>query len=200
MDRETLTKGERTRTEIVAAAHQLFVKQGYHGTSMRQIAKNADIALGGIYNHFYGKEDIFHAVFLEYHPYNEVLPALEAAEGETVQGFVRDAADRMMNALENRPDFLNLMFIEIVEFKSVHTHELFANLLPRVMGIVQRFLQENGQIRTIPPVMIIRTFLGLFFSYYITEVILGSQAPPAFQEDAMDHFVDIYLHGILSKD
>jgi AcrR family transcriptional regulator len=200
MPQETPTRGQRTRNAIIRAAHRLFVKQGYHGTSMRQIAKQADIALGGIYNHFAGKENIFHAVFLEYHPYHEVLPALEAAQGESVEEFVRDAASQMLNALKRRPDFLNLMFIEIVEFESVHVHELFANIMPRGVKIVQSILSKEGQIRPIPPVMIMRNFIGLFFSYHITEVILGPEAPPEFQENAMQHAVDIYLYGILSRD
>ena len=37
-----LTKGERTRQEILQAAFKLFTAQGYHGTSMRQIASQAD--------------------------------------------------------------------------------------------------------------------------------------------------------------
>ena len=90
MSEANFHRGEHTRTEIIRAAHNLFIKQGYHGTSMRQIASQADIALGGLYNHFEGKEDVFRAVFLEYHPYHEVVPALLAAKGETVEQFVRN--------------------------------------------------------------------------------------------------------------
>ena len=55
MMEESSTKGERTRQEILQSAHQLFLKNGYHGTSMRQIAEGAGIAVGGIYNHFASK-------------------------------------------------------------------------------------------------------------------------------------------------
>ena len=68
MSSENLSKGERTRQDILSAAHTLFLEQGYHGTSMRQIAYRAGIALGGIYNHFAGKEGIFTAVFEANHP------------------------------------------------------------------------------------------------------------------------------------
>ena len=45
-------RGETTRQEIINAAHDLFTQQGFHGTSMRQIAKQAGMALGSLYNHF----------------------------------------------------------------------------------------------------------------------------------------------------
>jgi len=197
MSASATTKGELTRSAITEAAHELFITQGYNATSMRQIAKKAGIALGGIYNHFSGKEDIFKAVFLENHPYLEMIPALESAQGDTVEEFVRNAADQMMAAITRRPDFLNLMFIELVEFKSVHVQEVFTETLPRGIGIVERLVNAEGNIRPIPTQMLIRTFIGLFFSYYLAESIFKNVAPVEFQEQAMDYYVDIFLHGIL---
>jgi len=193
----TITKGEHTRQAIVEAAHQLFIAQGYHGTSMRQIARQAGIALGGVYNHFPSKEAIFRAVFFAYHPYRDVLPALEAARGESIEDLLHDAADHMLAAIDKRPHFLNLLFIEIVEFKNIHTQELFTALLPRGMRILEQVKNAPDKLRAIPEPMLIRTFIGLFFSYYLTELIFSRIAPPAFSENAMHYFVDIYLHGIL---
>ncbi|MBN2548781.1 MAG: TetR/AcrR family transcriptional regulator [Anaerolineales bacterium] len=192
-------RGERTRLEIIQAAHDLFVRQGYHGTSIRQIARSANIALGGLYNHFAGKEEVFQAVFLEYHPYREVLPLLMDAQGQTIEELLRDAAERMVTTVKGRPDFLNLMFIELVEFKSIHTQDLFQQLFPFGMQILANIkVRGQGQLRPIPEPMIIRSFLGLFFSYYLTELILASAGPAEFHHNAMQYLVDIYLHGILA--
>jgi AcrR family transcriptional regulator len=197
---ESPTRGEQTRTAILQAAHDLFVRQGYHGTSMRQIAQQANTALSGLYNHFSSKEDVFEAVFLTFHPYHEVLPLIMAAQGANLEDLVHDAIRRMVQAVEGRPDFMNLMFIELVEFKSAHTRQLFTTLFPQEIQIFQRLAQSYPeQLRSIPPSMVVRTFLGLFFGYYVTEAALAPGAPPEFREDAMQHFVDIYLHGILAS-
>jgi hypothetical protein len=45
--------------------------------------------------------------------------------------------------------------------------------------------------------VIVRAFIGLFFSYIMTDLIIGEQLPPEMEENALDHFVEIYLHGIL---
>ena len=134
MSPEPSSRGEQTRTAILQAAHDLFVEQGYHGTSMRQIASRAGIALGGLYNHFPSKEAVFEAVFFAYHPYHEVLPYIQQAQGATVEEVIHDAASRMVEAVRGRPDFLNLMFIEMVELKSVHAQKLINTFYPGRAG------------------------------------------------------------------
>lgn len=200
MPDELFPRGEQSRTAILEAAHDLFIQQGYHGTSMRQIAKNAGIALGGLYNHFASKEQVFEAVFLTYHPYHQVMPLLQQAQGDTVEALVHDAAERLVQVVSDRPDFLNLMFIELVEFKSLHAQQLFAQLMPEGLQVVQRVSQAGSdRLRPIPPFLLVRSFIGLFFAYYLTEIIFGAVAPFEFQENAMDQFVDIFLHGILRE-
>jgi AcrR family transcriptional regulator len=200
MSPEELRKGQHTRAAIVDAAHELFITQGYHGTSMRQIAQNAEIALGGIYNHFSGKADIFGAIFIDKHPFLAMLPAIEAAQGESIEELVRDAAAKMLATFRDKTDFLNLMFIEIVEFKSAHAQEMFATAFPRGLEIVQKIATAEGHLRSLPPQMVVRAFVSMFFSYFLAEVILGPVAPPEFSENAMDHQIDILLHGILEKE
>jgi AcrR family transcriptional regulator len=201
MNVSAVERHEHTRTAILQAAHDLFLKQGYHGTSMRQIAQAAQIALGGLYNHFASKENVFEAVFLTFHPYHEVLPMIAAAEGADLEQLVQDAIHRLVQVVEGRPDFMNLMFIEMVEFNSAHARQLFAYLFPQGMQIVQQLVEPYpDQIRPIPPPMVVRTFLGLFFGYYLTEIALAPAAPAEFSQNAMQYFVDIYLHGILAAE
>ena len=191
-------RGEQTRETILNAAHHLFIKQGYHGTSMRQIAREAGIALGGLYNHFTGKEAVFEAVYYAFHPYHQVFPAILEAQGENLDLLVRDAIHRMAAIVEGRPDFMNLMFIEMVEFKSTHARQLFSSLLPEGMKLLEHLVEQYPeQIRQIPPQMVVRTFLGLFFGYYLTEISLAQMGPIEFRENAMQHFVELYLHGLI---
>ena len=178
MSEDIAPRGERTRNDILQAAHQLFLERGFHGTSMRQIAQKAGIALGGIYNHFSSKEDIFTAVFLELHPYRDVLPLMNTAHGETAEEFVRDAAQRMVAGLGQRTDFLNLMFIELVEFKGQHIPHMFQIIFPEIMGFARRLQAERQDLRDSPLLVVVRAVLGLFFSFLITEIMIADQLPP----------------------
>jgi AcrR family transcriptional regulator len=57
-----------TRERIVAAALDLFARQGFAGTSMRQIATAVGIRAASLYNHFPGKEGLFDAIIESYGP------------------------------------------------------------------------------------------------------------------------------------
>ena len=53
---------ERTRKEIIEVAAELFKKNGFHKTSMDEIARTAKKAKGSLYYHFASKEELFTVV------------------------------------------------------------------------------------------------------------------------------------------
>lgn len=55
------SKNEVKRYQILDAAVSLFTKQGYAGTSMDLIAKNADVSKQTVYTHFGSKDELFSA-------------------------------------------------------------------------------------------------------------------------------------------
>lgn len=54
-------KSHEKRLQIVKAASELFVEQGYSNTSMDTIAKQAGVSKQTLYSHFGGKEQLFTA-------------------------------------------------------------------------------------------------------------------------------------------
>jgi AcrR family transcriptional regulator len=194
----TPSKGDRTRQQIENAAYTLFLEQGFHATSMRQIAHASNLAVGGIYNHFSNKDEIFRAILLERHPFQEVVPILLSTPADTPEAFIRSMGGAMVRELQRRPDVLKLMFIEIVEFNGQHVSALFESFLPQLQPLFQRFQTFGPHLREIPSLVMARAFIGLFFSYFITEFFMGRAMPAQMQQDAFDYFVDIYLHGVLA--
>ncbi len=200
MPEENLKKGEHTRQVIIDASYRLIIDQGYAATSMRQIASKADLALGSIYNHFSSKEEVFRAIIQERHPFFLILPFLNSVQGRTIEEFIHNAAHTLIEQLGHNPDFLNLMLIEIVEFKGEHVPLLFDKFLPMALPLAKRAESLDGSTRNIPAFILARAFLGMFFSYYITEILIGPVMPPEMQANALDHFVDIFLYGILNTE
>jgi AcrR family transcriptional regulator len=197
MEEDTLSKGERSRQSILQAAYELFLEKGYAATSMRELAERTGLALGSIYNHFENKQAIFSELIIDRHPFHQILPLLLSAPGKTVEEFVHNAARSMLDELGRRPDFIKLMFIELVEFNGRDFPEMFKVVFPQILPLIQRFQFGQGKLRPIPPYSLVRAFVGLFFSFYITEFLLVGSPIATEQENALDHFVEIFLHGVM---
>ena len=191
-------RGEETRALLLNAALEQFLRGGFHGTSMRQIADGAGVAVGGIYNHFANKEALFAAVLDANHPYHVIMPALEHAQGDTLEDFVRDAArlyQSNIHGLEDR--LLPLVLIDIVEFQGRHLRTLAETILPSVLVFIQGFGDRPGQLRNLPLPLVMRAFISLIIGYMVTQSVLKDS--PLLQPPDYDWFggmVEVYLHGI----
>jgi AcrR family transcriptional regulator len=197
--RRPQARGEVTRERLLQVAFDLFVRNGFHGTSMRQIADAAGLAVGGIYNHFGSKEAIFAAVLQANHPYRIVEAALQDVNVSTFEAFVREASARVWQAVQSRKNqLMPLMFIEVVEFQGKHLRALAESLFPRVVNYVQRFDQSAERRRPLPNPIVLRTFISFMAGHLMIETALGRSA--VFQQmdyDWLDSAVDIFLHGVL---
>jgi AcrR family transcriptional regulator len=55
-------QAERNRALLLTAARRVFLKRGYHGASVEQIADEAGFSTGVVYSQFGGKADVFFAL------------------------------------------------------------------------------------------------------------------------------------------
>jgi AcrR family transcriptional regulator len=200
MSKEKLKKGESTRLAIEDAALELFIEHGYHATSMRQIAERTNLALGGIYNHFASKEDIFAAIIVDKHPYKKVLPLVLAASGDTVEEFFSNAARFVIEELGRNPEYMQLLLIEIVEFKGVHGKVMLKEIGPKILPIFEKVIQSRRELRVRNPALLMRSFFGMIVSYFITDMVIsGSFIGKMMPRNTIDPYVDMFLHGILKE-
>jgi len=195
-----LKKGEISQDRIREAAFQLFINQGYHGTSMRQIAEAADLTPASIYNHYKSKEQIFRQVLLAHHPYHQILPILEGAKGDDAETMLRDVANRVFKVIRKQRGLLHIMFIELVEFEGKHFGEIFRRMSPRIFAFLGKLKSNKGQLRKIPETNILLTMIGLVMSQWILEAMFLKNIRLPFSEKHFQDALDIYMHGILAEE
>jgi AcrR family transcriptional regulator len=200
MKKDKQTKGEVTRLAIEDAAITLFLEQGYHATSMRQIADRSELALGGIYNHFSSKEDIFEAIIVDQHPYKKILPLILAVQGDTAEQFLGNAFRIVIKELGAQPEFINLMFIELVEFKGKHGSIMLREIAPKVLPVFEKVVKARKDLRVTHPAILMRSFFGMVISYFVTEMIISnSVVSKLMPKNSTDMYVDIFLKGVLKE-
>jgi AcrR family transcriptional regulator len=56
------TSETKARAELLAAAQRVFLRDGFHGASLTEIAEEAGYTFGAVYSNFQNKDDLFLAV------------------------------------------------------------------------------------------------------------------------------------------
>ena len=201
MPKEKLKKGETTRLAIEDAALKLYMEQGYHATSMRQIADAAGLALGGIYNHFKSKEEIFQAIIIDKHPYKKILPVILATESENLEDFLKNAMQIVIKELGSETYYMKLLFIELIEFEGKHGAILLKKIAPDILPVFERLIKSRKDLRITNPAMLMRSFFGMILSYFVTDMLMAdSILNKLMPKNPADTYVDIILHGVLKSE
>lgn len=101
-----------TRTEILRAAAHAFAERGYHGVSMRELARETGKAPATFYNHFTSKDDLLY--LLQRDAFDELIAAACAAIVEH-----RDPSARLLAFIANHvayvernPDIMRVLVHE----------------------------------------------------------------------------------------
>lgn len=149
-------KNMSTRDRIFEAAVNLFSTKGYHGTSIREIAREVGIKESSIYNHFTGKDGILEAI-LEYYQegFRTATSFLEEME-EFMEGFT-DPVDLWLAAgiefMRKLPPYtepisrilMNEMFLD-ERCRRFVLHSMFT-AQKEVAENSLRYLRDRGLIR-----------------------------------------------------
>jgi len=53
---------DRTRNELIAATHRVYLREGFDGTTVSKIAREAGFTTGAVYSNFSGKLDLLFAL------------------------------------------------------------------------------------------------------------------------------------------
>jgi AcrR family transcriptional regulator len=75
-----LAKGQSTREHLLAAARELFARDGYDATSIEAVLQRSAVSRGSLYHHFPDKKALFEAVLIRVHA-EAVQLTIKAARG-----------------------------------------------------------------------------------------------------------------------
>lgn len=189
------THSAESRTRILNEANRLFIEQGYHRLSMRQIAENAGISKAGIYHHFKDKEALFLAVL------TDCLEKLELVilEAEQTDGPVKDKISVMVHRILNLPPrqraIIRLASQEMghitqssrLSFNKIY-HQKF---IGRMAGLLARGA-EAGEFQSIEPMTMTWALLGLIYPYLYPSHAdyIGTSA------ETINQLLDIFFNGV----
>lgn len=192
------------RERILRAASRLFCKQGFHGTSTRDIVREAGVSLGNIYNHFATKEDILTALLETYEKeyFSPEQPLARAMADGTFPDNIEALGLASREMVKKYAAYILLIYVDVVEFDGRHIARIFRNMRDRYGKVLDRpgACRERGEFRVDPVAALMMTTWG-FFTYFITEKLFGVERHYGMSDDeAIKLFASVIRHGALSRE
>jgi len=195
---------EEKKGRIEEAAKQLFIKQGFHATSTRNIAVQAGTSLGNLYNYYPTKEAILGSIISKYQKViDERLKSIfdQIEHPLSTEGLTRFA--RLVKQMVNEHhDFWLLMYIDVLEFENRHFRKMFENVAQKLR---YRFAKSFEELRSsgalhdgVDPAIGFTAAYMQFFNYFIVEKLFGGNKHLGISdEQAISCLTDIYSRGLL---
>lgn len=194
--REQVHPRRDRREDILRASLHLFADRGFHGTSMRDIAREAEITEGLIYHYFASKRDLFRAIIEEYSflPLLRTLPDL--AQQLDLRALLIVLARGFFDVLHQNTQLTRLLLQEVQVFPE-EKEAFFADAVGESITELARILDDRMSARArtqVDPQVSARLFFNALLAFFVEQEILGGKHMlPADEHVYVEHLVDMFV-------
>ena len=200
-NRPPQSEGE-TQARILKAAQKLFARQGYDGTTTRDLAQAAGVAEGTLFRHFTNKKAILIEVATQ--GWVDILTDLltELSEMGSYKAVAQVMRRRMLNLHQNA-DMLRVCFME-AQFHPDLRDRIQSEVIAKMTDVAEAFFQtamDRGIYRQMNPRVVAQVFLGMFtVAGFSQDTIMEPGSSPKAMQEMAEGLADIFLNGVLTKE
>jgi AcrR family transcriptional regulator len=184
---------------LLQAAERVFSERGYHSTSIRDIAKEASFSVGGVYQFFASKDELYLRVLEgQWEHFFELLNA--ANKAPRFDDRILDLTEAMFKAYEERQGFFKLFLSERGRLSASFTGEIAARIGEQTrrlrMHLVELMRQgiAEGRLRQVEPDMLASAYVGIVHNCIFEAMSAGAARPLRPAADVLS----VFLNGAAS--
>jgi AcrR family transcriptional regulator len=200
-----MPENQSTKIALLDSAQQLFAQQGFDGTSVRDIATQADANLGAVTYHFGTKLELYHAVIDRVsQPIRDRLSTPVPITGSALDG-IETFFRATFAFLGETPDIPRLILQQLVTQRPLPpaAQATLRMNLARICELIKAG-QKDGTIRDGDPPLMALSFLGtpLFLAIYrraLKETIDFDQDDPETRRLLTDTIVTFVRSGLAAE-
>ena len=201
MPKLTVSDLLRNKRNLEAVALQLFVKQGFHGTSIRDIARASGVSIGNIYNYYKTKEDLYKAIAEHYETRMQALraSAIEGMDDLFDPAALLQFAGRLREIVHHETDYWRLMYIDVTEFGNQHFAHIYRSLARDLKSKLGSKLRQpqRGDWTGVDPALAFTSIYLQFFTYFLVETLFGGKQHLGVPDElAIRQMITIYSRGL----
>lgn len=195
---------EEKRGRIEDAAKELFIKRGFHATSMRDISRGTGTSLGNLYNYYRTKEDILESIIAKY---QKVIDArLRSVFEQIEEPFNPESlgafGQMVREMVSTHSDFWLLMYIDVLEFENRHFRKMFdglaRNLRRHFAPYFAELKRDNALYEGVDPAVGFTAAYMQFFNYFLVEKLFGGNRHLGLSDDrVIETLTGIFCRGVV---
>lgn len=192
--------GEERRAQIVRTALDLFAKDGFRGTTTRELASAVGVSEPVLYQHFANKKELYTAIVQDVclHGMEEFGDRLATAlHEEDMQACLRKLGELVLSWYLDDPRPIRLLL-----FSALEGHELAEIWYEQSLAIffgpfIDKLARssEAGQLKAIDAAVLARAFIGMIGNYGLATAVFKYPEFQLSREQTVSKFVDIFLMG-----
>ncbi|RQD75775.1 MAG: TetR/AcrR family transcriptional regulator [Candidatus Syntrophonatronum acetioxidans] len=186
------------KDRILQAAIKIFSRKGFHQVKVEEVAEEAGVGKGTLYDYFQNKEHLLQEAFrVSCEQYLEVFDRSLESSLPFWQG-VKEIINLHFSFLHEHEE-MSYFVMESYNRPLETIKEWLMEVRRERLEVIQRIMKkgiEEGEIRPVDVEVASRMLLGLVFAVCPTMVIFDKDLP---REDTADKMVDMFRRG-LEKD
>ncbi|MBI4962099.1 MAG: TetR/AcrR family transcriptional regulator [Desulfomonile tiedjei] len=192
-----------TEQKIIQAALQIFVRKGYHGTSIGDITRKVGLTKGALYSHFSGKGELLLRIIDEYKSrfIGGMIEELERCSGNALDRIHRVFSFNSRFALENQDlcVFLTFLTTELnadVDFEPA-LKSVYVEYRKVISEVVRQGIRQGIFKKELDPEIAALTFIALHDGA-LHQWVLNRNSLDG--ELYVRTYREIFLHGLVKRE
>ena len=192
------------RQQIMQVTMELFGRQGFEGTTTRQIAERARVNEALIFRHFTGKEDLYWAIIEDKCQVAsrraELQKKLQGNGGDR-QAFAAIAED-IIRRRTKEITLTRLLFFTGLENHRL-AHRFFRTHVAQYYEVLADHIRKRireGVFRPVDPLLAGRGFLSMVIHHVLIQELFGGKRYQKFSPRRVGQVLaDIWVEGLLAR-
>jgi AcrR family transcriptional regulator len=195
-------RASEVQGRIVRAAAALFSRQGFHGTSTREIARLADVSEVTVFRYFEHKDDIFWSALQS--SFSAIKPRLNSldrsSKREAPETMLPEIISMLVDIATYSPELVRLVAVALLELRGRAEEVCRENLTP-LFGAISSYLSQNiesGKVRNLNPSIVTAAIaLTVIAQPELSRLIDGNRLSQLGGREAIDEYTSFWLHVLV---
>lgn len=199
-------EGQQTGTQqqrILEAARALFLTQGYNGSNLRDIAREAKVSMGGIYHHFASKEEIYKTLLQQSDVAQDMFQILRLFQAPEFPENLAAVGEAIARTVRKHRDSFKLFYIDVLEFQGRHVRPMIEQFRDRFNELSEMLLARRAKdLSDIHPAILMRVMVDVFIHTRLEEVMLDQSMAERLgldEEEVTRQMAEVILRGALKR-